>query len=443
MTREPDTGTERGERPRRRRLWPWILLGLVGLTLAAVLLTSIGVHSVASRRWADLEERQSVLLARLRADSGERTPLPSGESTVGNAWDEYEAAVAGLALLPEADRRAVSEVLRPSRGTSITPETLKKAGDALAAAEPQLERFRNGARCRVAQYEIDWWRGMSSKVPSYPGLRGGEDLLAFSARRKREGGDLDGAVEDIATGLQLARDVARVPTVLAFLIGISMSSTALDEAREVATAPGLSADQARRLEDLLRRGEQSLPLLADALEGEQALINETLRQTLEGKGPDDFFPRRGLQVMLWRQGFSIRIAAAGVDEAYSRTIADMRTVEDRPWPEAVVVHERNQGDTDNFLLNLVRISLSGADRNLRACRARFSLVRAVLLERAGPGASGIPVDPFTQQPLRRREDGTKTVFWSCWIDGDDGGLGTWHPENFSDRQDLVIEYLKR
>ncbi|MBI2920821.1 MAG: hypothetical protein HYY18_07015 [Planctomycetes bacterium] len=433
-------------RPRRRRVWPWLLLGFLGLLVLSGAVTALRVSSVSESRWKKFNTRQNELLGRLRSGDAERAPL-LGEPSPGNAWDGYFTALKGMETLTESERDAAGEAARaPVPGSTASapkPERVELAMALLERLRPQLDAIRDAGRSGSAMYEIPWHKGLAMEVPWIRPSRTAIQLFVLSARRRRQARDWEGALEDTAAGLQLARDAAGVPLLIHYLVGNSLTFTVLDELYMTLQDPDLPPGTAARIADVLARADEERILPADVVESERALVNETMRDAVRNGRLRDIGEPEAMRFLLWRQGFSLRIAAADLDERYERVVNTLREFQTRPFSEAAPQYDAlsPEGRGDNPLADLMMLSVANVDRSSREMRAKIRLLRAGFSEKAGR-AIPLPDDPFDGKPLGRREEEGKVLLWSRWINGDQGGKGTWRTQDSSEPGDLVLEFSK-
>lgn len=415
--------------------------------MLAGLVTALRISSVSTSRWKRLLVRQNELLGRLRSGSGERAPL-AGKAVPGNAWDAYFVALKGLSCLTESDREAVSEASRAVMpGSTVAapkPERVEQALLALDLARPHLDAIRDAGRRDAAFYEVEWHKGLALAIPTVRQTRTAVQLFILSARRRRGAGDWEGVFEDAVAGLQLARDAARVPLLIHYLIGNSMTAAMLDELYLSLQDPALPGAIAGRLSDVLARAEENPLSPADVIESERALVNEAMRDAVRNGRLMDLGAPDTIRLMLWKQGFSLKIAAADLDEHYEKLVAALRENQERPFTDAILAYEHlaPDGRSDNPLADLLVVSVDNVDRSAREVRARLRLLQAGFAERAGAGIPA-PEDPFDGRPMGRREEAGKLVLWSRWTNGDQGGHGTWRTDlSEGALADIVLEVAK-
>src|SRR5688572_19961872 len=85
----------------RRPTWK-ILCGVAAAVFVTIAVFFAWVQAVASRRWAELETRVPVLIAEARARDSRRPPR-GGDPVPGNAWTDYNQALAAIKPLNTAD----------------------------------------------------------------------------------------------------------------------------------------------------------------------------------------------------------------------------------------------------------------------------------------------------------------------------------------------------
>jgi hypothetical protein len=422
--------------PAPRRRWPWVLAVLGGTLAAAVTSTVACVDRVASARFAEFERRQAARIAAFEAETGGREPL-LGPPRPGNAWDEYAPAVAAIKARPEEERTAVAEFVDARPGTDPA-----KAYAAVEAAAGALDRLRDGARCGRARYSIDAKLGMSATLPSLVDLQRAGQLLAVSARRRREADDIDGAIDDHAALLQFGTDIGQVPSLICAMIAVAVLRLGQNEMKELVADPRLSAGALERLDRLLEAADRRLPEFATTLSGEHLLMAQSLRAAAAAGGHPDL---PSLRLLAWRKMFSARILVAESSDHYEAMIDAARQSETLEIGEANRMLQQVHLEILEAGNPLTRMLVPGVGRlasSFREARARLRVLRAAVMTRRGqgPGSPGWPVDPFTMRPVDRRDEPAAIKLISAWRDGVAGGTGQWDAK---DRDDLVLELPKR
>ncbi len=421
----------------RRRWWIWLPAGCFGFMLVIFLLGMAVVSGRARSRWKEFGPRHAQLKARVLDRPAEREPL-EGVAVEGNAFEPYVALSTALWKMSSDDKSAIDNALAGKGG----PDAEAKAFAVLDAHAAELEGFRKAARLSAYKDSLDYEAGWAASLDWIGPFRFTARLFELSAIRRREAGDLDGAIDDVVALAQLGLDVGSSGPAICHLVGISILRFATNQGGAIVCGLALTPVQAARLVRLFERAEAALRSLHDVLESEHLLINETLAAFAEGRGSMEElgFPS-STRFLAWRQGFSWRVVAADVDEACSRVSEQGREMSERDWPQARAAYEKTelewQSDT---LLSMLHCATSSIDRSSRSIRARFRMIRAVAHERA----TGAPLaldDPFTLKPLHRRDAAGSSLWWSEWTDGDNGGAGKFEDDPQSGG-DIPLEWKR-
>ncbi len=431
------------ERPARRRgilFWSLATLGL----LAAGLLAGLGwIHWSAARDWAAFRATHEARLAKLRAVTGERPPL-LGDPTPGNAWEDYEPALASMRASMDAAGIRYSWPGQVFVGRADAATT-SKVRDFLPSVTPALDRIRTGARRNRAQFKADWERGAQMKFPPIMNAQVAGDLLLLSSRQRREAGDASGALDDLGTVVQLGVDVAAFPSLTCLSMGGALLKAALSEIR---ANPGERA----RLGSFLAYAAERLPRTSDVMDAEgatlaQAFINEdggisrSLGFNVEADADAKPIP---LWYLAMKRGFSVRRLFLDTLDDQRRLVDLVRRGEslDNPAAEQQFADEARRwaSDSGNALSKLLLAGLGASDAYRREVLARICLLQAgdLVREGRGPGDPSWPVDPFSLKPLGFREEDGVVRIWSVSRDGVDSPTGSWSA-TLSGRTDIVLE----
>ncbi len=423
----------------RRRWWIWLPAGCLGFLVVMFALGSLVVSGRASSRWKDFVEKNAALRARVLSQPAEREPLEPPK-TDGNAWDLYLAAATALSRMKSDEASAIDEV----RSGKFTPEAQKKAYGALDAHAADIDALRRAAHASSWQDGMKWDMGWSAPMEWLGPFRQAGRTMELSARRRRQAGDIDGAIDDLAAVTQLSVDCASTGPVICSLVGYALLTNVAPESASVLSEPGLTAVQAARIERLFSRAEAALRPLDRQLEADHVLINESMLAIAEGRASlDDLGFPAAARLYAWRHGFSWRIVAADLDEVCTRTTEECRPLPGMPWGQAAAVHDRlQQAAARDEFLGLLLSSTLAIDRCGRSVRARLRLLQALAHERAtGQPMAPMPDDPFTIAPLHRLDAAGTLRLWSEWTDGDQAGAGAF-ADDPATSGDIVLEWKR-
>jgi hypothetical protein len=366
----------------------FLLGGLLVLTLALF----VWVQTVAYTSWT---KRVTAAVDEARAKDPRR-PLLRGAAIPGNAWMDYEQALAAVKGV------AVDDVRRWLDGAAASDPVKAKA--ILAANEKALHFLHAGARKAEGGYPIQWEKGFSAPTPSLIAVRTLTTLAVGRARVLAEAGKPKEAAELLLDTAQLGADLGRRATVITELIALSSLREVLDALRKLPPDPEVG----RALAVL----DETFPNHGDALLNEIALAGMGFMET----GPGDVAPGAGA----WRFGFSQRLMLADAWTTLQDMTRRLAVATTAPWAEAQRVAAAVRAEaksSSNQVIQVMVPELGTADRVSREARAQLRLLRVL-----HGGAAGLD-DPFGGKLL---SDGAR--IWSVGSDGvDNGGAGTWNP----------------
>jgi hypothetical protein len=362
----------------RRVLWSFLLLVLATFGTLVVL---------GHFYWEAGLERQRALEADLRNSGGLREPL-FGVSEPGDAYGEYRDVLAELRRQSDDTAHLIStHVDRPFESP---PELTPKVRESLAAQEPLLQRLRSASRCESCTIPDDAFaRDVWPRAYDWFAIHRAVDLLSVSARARMQDGDLNGAVAEIATALQLTLDASRAPD------GFISNLIALRVLEPLKSLLGQDLDLAtiRAVEVMLTRLETDWPGPMSVLDAFEADVTRALMEDVERNG----WMRRIGGGWLPHTLYNARCRADGV----------LREVQRKTWNHA----------SDRYTDCYVRTRASwipfdavwteqarSADHMNRMLLAQLRLIRAGARLRLGKGpeVAGWPLDPFTLQPVSCR-----------------------------------------
>ncbi|MCE9581442.1 MAG: hypothetical protein K8T20_02880 [Planctomycetes bacterium] len=433
MTDAPDASP-------RRKWWLWLPLAFFGVILAFFILGSLVVSGRASSRWKEFLPRAAELKRRIVERDPRREPL-EGPATPGDAWQSYVDATGKLRRMTQDEQRAIEEATY----SRATPEMEAKGFAVLDTYAKEIEALRLAARQGSYRAQIDWADGFNAKLDWLSTFRQASRYLALSARRRRLQGDLDGAIDDVSAVLQLGIDCGHSGALICWMVGGFSIRLGAFQARDILEEAALTEAQAERVEKLAAGAEAGMASLAEALDGERLVLDETCKALAEGRAKlSDFGADNGLRLLAWRQGFSFRIVAAEVDDACLRLSTESARVAGRPWPEAAAAYAGLQETWDSTsVMHLLMPAPQIIDRSSRAVTARLRLLQAFAHERrTGLPMDPMPTDPFTLRPLHRLVTPGGVLWWSEWTDDDDGGKGKFDEDPDTDG-DLPVEWVQK
>ncbi len=402
----------------------WKIAALVaGAALVLLVGFIVWVESVASRRWAELQQRVPVLIAEARARE-KRRPVLRGEALPGNAWDDYAQALAAITGLKTHElREFVNRTPKADRA---------KAEATVAAFEGCLAHVSTGAQRAEGTYPLNYEKGFEANLPYLWGATCLAELTACKARFLAEAKRPQEAISLLLDGLQFSLDLGRNTMLTAEMGSWLILKTVMDELKDVALDPLVKdvawADLARALERL----DEGFPNHGESLLAETAVYAASASQKAMGNLLEH--PELWSQ---WRFGFSGRIVLADAvrtHEAWSRRAAKVCR---GTWIDlgrmAGELEGLRQSEKNPILKNNLPnlfMARAGLER-----RAQLRLLRMAV----GLRASGA-LKPL-EDPFGGKLHGDSGKLWSVGPDGvDDGGVGYWQHQHTGD---IVLNLPKR
>jgi len=430
------------------RSWP---LGRLGIALGVVLV----LHGITVN---NMDLAMKVQLAALRAEAGAKilALMPPRVLDRDNAAPVYQEAFA--ALTPPA---TLSEAWKSRMEAWLDTTAPFKADDAeldkfLRRQEHGLALLRQAAALPGCSFERDWFQSVDLMLPELNKMGEAAGLLALSARWHAARGEAKRALDDLTAVFGMARHT-NDPLLIAQLTSarmVHMGATALEETlahgkptpADLAkfTPPALSYSS--ELQRNIQMEESALGLLIIlAVTTSSDDIGITW---LGGLGMDPA-GRWLLDSALYRIFFLPDDLAA-----YRRNMRAFQTLAARPYAEArdgwQRLHEQIKAQRGGGLLTglllpaaeRMAVAAARTDATYRLAQTAVAVERyrgkhgklpGVLDEAAPEFVPSIPLDPFTQSPLRSRRDGDDFLLYSVGPDGvDNGGLAQPAPDKHGD-----------
>lgn len=404
---------------RRRRLAVAGALSAVGIAAIALWIATPGSLVTGVRA------RQRERIDRLAEDPCVRAPL-GARSGVEDAWPEYFAVFAKVHALSQSDLVPLDEWWRRlcGRTTGGRPPSETGLRDLLDRWNADIDRLRAGAGAERAKFPVVW-RDPGAFTRPLSGGRLAIRLLVLRASYARNAGRVSEALEDLAATLQIACDLARTPTLTGPDFGSEEAFATLFDWEEFVAGGAFSAEESRRLEQILLGCEKQIPALSAAFETHVAMRGVILALDAEhGAFPSADWP--------WWQRWPGRLnserSAALLMLHFESAQEELRDIERIPWPQAAPRHAQlafRKKDREGWWKSWNNTASS--DLALRCWMARLRLLRCALLLRrgAGPEDPTWPIDPFKLRPIETRSEPDAVVVWCGSDDGDDvarGGL---------------------
>lgn len=313
----------------------------------------------------------------------------TGATADGSAFAHYRQALERT----QAVSRAGGDRLRELR---CKPAAVPPA-EAVALLEqyaPAVAAMRAGAHCRDARPEVDWRAGFSHRVTNLLVARDLVQAAVSTAQRLRAAGKDVAAVELLLDAATFGSDLMHSPTLIDQMIGAALTTIATGEAWDDASLKALSPAARQVLADGLARLDARCPTTLD-LAGESLLFANAVQHfppTYEASAP---------AWLAWRQGFSLRLAAAEAVLFQTGMAAELAGMAALPWPQRErhidALLERGLA-LQNPILAIALPNLASAEQNLRLVSAHVRLLRCAVALHRGESVPQLD-DPLAAGPL--------------------------------------------
>jgi hypothetical protein len=420
----------------KRSRFPALAFVLSGF-LVGIPLSVFGLHlyikALEERRWAEMRSYCEQVAREVRGRDSKR-PVLRGEAVPGNAWEDYEKA---LASLPSW------KVLAPV--TEFVEQRPKvdraKALQLVELHVPALEALRRGASRSHSDRKTNWEQ-QPDTVNTRPNHLA--TLAAGRARFLTEDGRPREAMELLLDAAQLGEDCARNGTVIDGLIGLSVLHIVQDELKELLSNKALSREDCQELARELELLDGTFPREADAHAldpmsgGFDYLRRGSLRSILDAIGMSDPISPT------WRYGFSERLVIVDAFDQGRALSRQSQEAAAKPWKEArrdssdpIALRSALKNPLIEKLYHLQQL-LSNSPQSgnaFREGRAKIRMLRAAAVFRI---SGDIPVfdDPYGDK-IHSSVTEKHLKLWSVGGDGvDDGGSGDWKARM---SKDIVLE----
>lgn len=354
---------------------------------AAIVVGAFGLGVFLGRAyWNDFEARHEALKERVRtrAHQGLRIPL-LGVAEAGDAAEEYRAVLKELRLQWSPEYYGMLD--NPAR---YPPEARQEL---LARFSPLLQRLRRAARLESACIPRE---ALPAGTSFYDGIGAGRagTLLTLSARLRQEQGDSDGAIEDIATCLQLAWDISLEPDSYSCY---QLWRWGTEEARRILPDVETSSNQLAKLEQVLTQVEVGLVSAHSRLEEFITSAGDSIRRDVGAS---------------WKHQAGQGLFLQSLTDSYERAERALWMAAGEDWTKASARYQELIGQERlawNPWKDCMALGANRYDNLYRVLLAQFRLVRAAARARLGkgPGTPGWPIDPMTLQPIDHQVQGDK------------------------------------
>jgi hypothetical protein len=415
--------------PSTRKITAGIVAGFLVLIAGIV----FWIYSAGAKRFERMERDVKALHQEILQRDPSRPPRP-GTPIPGNAWDDYDKALA--AAKADAALKAVDAIVR--HDPKADRDAARKRTQAHA---PTFDLLRSGVRRERSHQQLDWERGSNVQLPGLLDSQRLSNLIAVQARFLAEEGKVRQAADLLLDGCQFSRDFGSNTLLICQMISLALYGIQLDELHALLPSGDLTREDLLDLEKGLRAADLAFPKDGESMLNESLYMGYTLLGAGDGA---DFASLMGSPVSafsLWRYGFSTRLTYASAYEELSTLLRRASRCDELNWTDAqkVLNDVRQEAQSSkNPIVKLVIANLLSSERVFRERRAQIRLLRAAVTWRATGTCPEID-DPFGTKLLHDEKDGLLRV-WSVGRDGfDHGGIGTWKPDS---GKDILVEWKR-
>lgn len=358
-------------------------------------------------------ERRVLELEAEDASRNASRPVLRGTPVPGDAWEDYERAMASLEHFPDTELLA-GFAERTGKATE------QRVAEIVSAQEEALRTFRQGTRRGTARHA-----GIHPRVAhefSEDAFGNGAlhalTVLALSQARLLDNGrHLLESVELLLDLAQLESDVGRIPTPFAETLGnLYFQKTVVELGRRVLWAGAPLLEQIERELAIL---DASFPEHGPALRGQvehvgRLMLEDKYLQHLLGDTPRP--PR--MTILSWREGYSWELVEAAAFDQADAWLPRLEQIDRSDWKDAKRLWEevyKDSSDSHNVLITGFPwgADLPGVLRRKNLARIRFLRIAAhfrrtgEILELADPFGDRIGVE-------------TSGTHLRCWSKSEDG-----------------------
>lgn len=401
---------------KRPPLWKTVVLllgALIGVLGALFVVTGV----LGSRKFARMKEIAKARVEEMKTLDPAR-PVLWGESTPGNAWDDYAKAVAEVKKFPDARKLLMSAQKSADADPAVAKSALALHGDDV------LAHLRRGAGRATSRYPYEWEKGIGMALPALSDMNATASLAILKARALVEERKSRDAALILLDVCQFGRDLGADGVLISEMVGMSILNLALTEMRDVLSASRFDWPAHEDLGRSLGILDANLPRHDRALLNDALLLAGVADESMAGGG-------WGPQVMLLADGI----------ERTSEWMTRAGKADALPWPESqkeLQTIEAEAGRTWNPISSISVPSLVKMSRTYRERRAQLRIARvAAQFLRTG---EVIPQDDPFGAKIQTKRTGDTLKIWSLGADGFDNlGVGDWKGE----ANDIVLEVTKK
>jgi hypothetical protein len=296
------TNTDDPPKPRRGRLWLWLVGVALLLLLIGGILTVVSMRAAAHQRLAnaisaaegdDPNWRLDNLLAHREPVSDEENSalvVAKAVALLPKNWlDRLGQGTGPPSTAADAYERLSTigaNIRLDDQVSGLLGAELKNHAQALALARTVADFRRGRHEIVIGPAVIDTLLGETQSTRSLA------RLLQVDAAVRADAGDYDGALDSCRAIIQTARSIGDEPTLISLLVRIAIDAAAVRSTWRV-LGQGEPSDAALARLQALILDELAQPLLLTGMNGERAMLNELIRRLESGEVPISAITRTG------------------------------------------------------------------------------------------------------------------------------------------------------
>ena len=403
-------------KPAKKGSAPW--KGIVALLITTfVVLAGLaaGAGAVGTRKLFKMQKTAKARMEEMKAlDS--RRPVIWGESTPGNAWDDYAQANAELKKFADARKLLVVAHRAADAEPEVAKASLAAHGDAVVG------HLRRGASRANSRYPYQWEQGSSMPLPASSEMLAVGSLAVLKARLLVEERRSREAAQILLDVCQFGRDLGADGVLISETVGISILNLALTEMKDILAASRFDWPAHEDLGRSLGVLDANLPRHDRALLNDALLLAGVADESLGAWGPQ-------------------RMLFADAVERTSEWMTRAGNADALPWPEAKKELEMIEGEASRTWNPVSQISVPSLVQLSRRCREKKAQIRIarIAAQFLRTGEVIDQDDPFGGK-LKTKRTGDTLKIWSIGADGFDNlGVGDWKGEF----NDIVLDVVKK
>ena len=366
-------------------------------------LVSVGVVFVpmrANERWDAMT--QWADRAEAAWDSRDfRRATATGAAADGNAFVHYDKAIASSRTRSDADRALLRDLrLHPERVSAADAASFEtRWGETIA-------RMRDGARSGEAMPRITWRHGFAVQPTELLPARDVANATVVVARRLRDQGKVQEALEVGLDAAQFAIDMQQSPVVIDQMIATALSTIVCSELFDEAFLVSLDATQKATAERAFAQLESQC-LHGFRGEGDVLLLAHSLKRSAADALPELESEVPEAELTTWRYGWSKRWAMADGVMLLVDICSQLENGVDLSWTlrqELVEAQCQRIRVSANPALGAWDGTIVGFERSARIALSHVRLLRAALRLSLGESVESIQ-DPLGDGPFAVVRDG--------------------------------------